>query len=433
MSCTLSPETRQRIERAFVQSKELYQRDIEKRLAGQEPGEPPHNLDPAEKAWKHELDEIRERKSKRISHGFFAEGSRESIQRIIRKEIGGQEETKPNETEEAVKAVEQLEEEMQAVPSDGPKVDGDLPEVEAPPTSQASLHDRIKVKSLLKNVELITVPRKYSLRALLGVLADNDVSSVPVCHEGVVEGSVDLASIVKALVEDLRDDSSSHPIDHFLDTTTAGALCKMKVVKGQWYAVREDASLSQLIQIFASGVHRAVVLSPESRAIGVVSQRSLTHLFAAHSALLGSFGQMPVCEIPGAMVKKANLITVTASTPAWIAFHLMREHNVSGVGIVSDDGLLIRGEVSVRSIKGLRNERMHLLMRPLERFLTTGPYNMRLAVITKDKPLTAAFDKMVECKRERVWIVEPGSLSRLVGMVSMTSICQAMEGVAETE
>merc|ERR1712000_500590 len=152
------------------------------------------------------------------------------------------------------------------------------------------------------------------------------------------------------------------------DTATAGSVLRKEGAEKTWKAVACDDSALHLIQMFADGVHRAVVLR-NNKAVGVVTRRTLVHVLAAHMDLLGPKAGLKLSDLTDLVVDRSNIISVTPGTPAWIAFHEISSNNVSGVALVSSDGKHIRGEVSVKSLKGMKDKRVHLLARPLQELL----------------------------------------------------------------
>eukprot|EP01094_Clydonella_sp_ATCC50884_P004976 TRINITY_DN1395_c0_g1_i5.p2 TRINITY_DN1395_c0_g1~~TRINITY_DN1395_c0_g1_i5.p2 ORF type:complete len:354 (+),score=118.85 TRINITY_DN1395_c0_g1_i5:89-1150(+) len=290
---SLDEGVRARIESAFLSSREKYLRDAAAEGAAGEAAAPEAaaaRLDAQSAEWLAEVAAMRERKKQRISKGYFSEESRRSLQRVLRQSMGG-----GCEAAEAVAAVSEgarreaaavAEVEASGHAATNPaRVSSALP-VDTPVRgdSDRAVLEAIHVGSLLRADALVTVGEGAHVREVLEVMAQHEVSAVPVVDAGGrVVGLVEAGDVMRGLLEELRDDSSKHDIEHFMNTATARTLVRLPHVKAHWHALAQHDTLAHALTLFGSGIHRCVVVDNDKHAIGILSQSSVAHLFASHS------------------------------------------------------------------------------------------------------------------------------------------------------
>lgn len=216
----------------------------------------------------------------------------------------------------------------------------------------SSLQDILNVKldglsSTLKEGKVITAGKDTSVPAVLELLANNDIRSVPVVEDGKVVGVVDMLDIVTFIVR-FADESSSLPATQrtfqwFAQQLSESGQNITQVAglahKSQASPVLSTATLFDIMQIMAtSHVQRVPVMDADHKLINFITQSSFVQYFAKNSAALGN---MEKCTLSELGFKNKPVHAVKETSTAIEAFRLMSQHKITGVPIVDTNGEII--------------------------------------------------------------------------------------------
>lgn len=107
-----------------------------------------------------------------------------------------------------------------------------------------------------------------------------------------------------------------------------------------FYSVPYSGSMLDAVELFAKGMHRAVVLHPDGRFAGVVSQSDALRLLNKH---LGQpeykdFAHKTLTEL-GLKRKTEALVTASEGTSVAAALELMQARGVSSIALVNGNGI----------------------------------------------------------------------------------------------
>jgi len=129
----------------------------------------------------------------------------------------------------------------------------------------------------------VTVRAATSVRAALRLLADHDITSMPVVSDrGLLIGVVSEADPIRDLVD---EDRRVHLLAHESDRTAAG--CVADVMTPHAITVTTDTDLGVAVELMMStSVASLPVVDRLGAVVGMLSRRDVVHVFARADELL---------------------------------------------------------------------------------------------------------------------------------------------------
>jgi CBS domain-containing protein len=177
------------------------------------------------------------------------------------------------------------------------------------------------------------------------------------------------------------------------------------------YAISGDCSLFQVFEMMArSDVPRVAVLTPERQVATVITQSMMVRHVHANMALLSSeLRHMPVSAM---LLHHDEPVCVRTTDTAMLAFQIMSEKGVTGLGVVDAHGALV-DVISVRDLRALTIDAASFY----RLYLTVGELKDALRASTPDTPRgmiiaqpTTTYEEIVNLlvanKVHRVFIVD---------------------------
>eukprot|EP01083_Nonionella_stella_P034646 94789_1 len=309
-------------------------------------------------------------------------------------------------------------------------------------SAEAVRDDMVKVLSATKVSDLALENKAVILDAsttpkqAIEILIKNKVRAAPVLKDDEFLGVLDLRDTLKYVLEAYdklfalnesgqRNDeadqkSATHAIDLLhssgMKQQTLGDLCKHRPFR----VLNASDSLYELAAMFALGSHVVGVVE-DNKLIAVCTQGYFFQQIAkrcklTHTCCLSKIFELKYITSP--------IESVNKSTKAVEAFRLMDAHNLSGLAVLNDNGVLIHN-TSATDVKLWLLKGEHSLDETIELFLI----NIRNLSLTERYPITVcqlddtfkrAMQKLQATKYHRLWIVDGNT--KPIGVLALTDI-----------
>jgi CBS-domain-containing membrane protein len=150
----------------------------------------------------------------------------------------------------------------------------------------------------------------------------------------------------------------------------------------------DKPSFLDLMQAMASGCHRVAIVDESGRICRIVSQSAVIGYLLNNPELLGDMNSMKISELGFPPVQ---VLKVPAHVAALDAFHLIAEHNVSGVAVIDDEGRLL-AVVEDADLKRMTASKIQDLTLPVVEYLA----KQRRGVKGADWNFAASLDDTVQ-------------------------------------
>jgi len=179
-----------------------------------------------------------------------------------------------------------------------------------------------------------------------------------------------------------------------------------------------------LIEVFARGIHRAPIVSPQGNMMGLLSQSDVIAMLdkpmREERLLEEGLGPKTLKEL-GLGVSE-GIMTMSVTTQTILAFWVIYFNKISAIAVVDSEGRLL-GNLSASDIRGIGGSarRFSSLLLPIGEFLQLdGPEACRAAITcTLDTTFEQVIALLARNKIHRVWVVDN---DRPIGLVSLTDI-----------
>jgi len=278
------------------------------------------------------------------------------------------------------------------------------------------------------NGKVVSVEKDASVGRALKVLADNRILSVPVADATVetgYAGFVDVLDIVGWLVTTCKDMNNIQP-QKFIKSPVSELFDKS--CKDHFVSIQDNEKMIDLLERFASGIHRVAIQNP--KIIAIISQMDVIPFFLTHESKLYSIGNKTVKQLG---LVKAWVLFVNEKERALKAYKKMVEHKVSAVAVTdSNDHLLDNLSASdLRGISSDKEEFSHLIQLPVLDFLAKrrGTKEHTLGSCSETETFLEALKKLKEHRYHRLWVVDRNN--KPCGVISLTDVCAAIRDAAK--
>eukprot|EP01126_Amoeba_proteus_P034349 TRINITY_DN3419_c0_g1_i3.p1 TRINITY_DN3419_c0_g1~~TRINITY_DN3419_c0_g1_i3.p1 ORF type:complete len:264 (-),score=54.56 TRINITY_DN3419_c0_g1_i3:52-843(-) len=193
------------------------------------------------------------------------------------------------------------------------------------------------------------------------------------------------------------------------------------------HPVCKGMSLYSAWETLAQGLHRLPVLDQEGQVVDVVTQSMLIDFLWQNIERVGKISERPVAEIIGSCPVQA----VHERTKAIVAFREMSAHNLSGIAVVDDSGVLI-DNLSLRDLKGIHSDAKIFwrLWNTVKDFKTKMRQDYPSSVgpkpicVTKDDKLYTVIEKMALNHIHRIYVVDSHESMLPERIISQTDVLQ---------
>jgi len=310
----------------------------------------------------------------------------------------------------------------------------------SPATTVSIRAKRPVFKTTLRDIvpkrELIGVAPDTSIEAVLRILRDENITSVPVYdHSGEkslpfdvdvakILGMVAVTDIVNFTVFGIAGDDAEqadlnnlekldHPIRNLIGSSPEG--------RAEW-AIKSydiDMTLEEVMYPFTVGVHRVVVWDKYDRRDYPLSQTDVVrYLYTSpdvdHDVINATIEARE-------LTTARHIVSIDNEATALQAFRKMAVKDVSSIAIVDAEGKLV-ANMSLSDLRGLDRETFPELGLPVVEYLakkhggtTRGP-----VTVTADTTLFEVMGILLSQATHRVWVVDADG--KPVSQISMTDV-----------
>jgi len=287
--------------------------------------------------------------------------------------------------------------------------------------------DVVNMKSTFPNApkELIFLNEGDSLTKVLDTFKIHKILSSPVLAKGSnkVLGMLDMLDLVTFLtakieIPFLTEAIANHALNSFLSKTAKDVVELSS--RNWWNELSDDAALPQLIGVLSNqNAHRVAVLNDKKKVYNIISQMDVLLFIFQNQANFTDLMEEPISQ----WLKAKKVETVCWEQTMAEAFKTIWESEVTGVGVVDDDGKLV-GNISASDLKNCgrtSNELIQELYQPIIEFLglvdaststTRNPlFSKHPLVVCKITDSTASiFSKIVNQRVHRVYVVDDSNV-----------------------
>jgi len=281
-----------------------------------------------------------------------------------------------------------------------------------------------------------------TVEKVLTILKEHKISSLPVVERkgDTPVGTIDILDLVTfavtkfAIVSTLAQES--YDAMQQFNKQQIGALMNISG-RDQWHQVSYKKPLSDLLSMLSNPhIHRVAVVNEMSDIVGFVSQSKIIQFFhKQQDKLEPSLKKLLQDTIEHWLPKDRHpVVTINMKHFMIDAFKLIWENEVSGVGVVDDNGKLV-ANISASDLKKLHispiGPLIHDLYQPIKEFLhIRGSVEDRVKlanfpnpaplVVQPNDTMTKVLDDIVKNKVHRVFLVD--DQGRASGVISLCDI-----------
>jgi len=274
---------------------------------------------------------------------------------------------------------------------------------------------KMKVSDFDLSQKPIVLNATLTPRQALEELVKNHLRCAPVIEGGKFIGVFDLRDAIKYAMEVYRSKHLKEKdiaameyiaVATHISTNTLGYLARMR----KFCEVKETEPMLSVMKILATGSHIVGVLSSDGKKLKtILSQGQIFQQLAKGWSQVKLDVSVPTLRKLGYI--KFPVVQIPSTTPAHEAFDLMAKHQLSGLAVVDEDGVLVHN-TSVTDIK-LWLKSSGSLEITIEDFLVqvrkeANATKTQVAVSSVDENagLVKVINKLKATKYHRMWIVD---------------------------
>jgi CBS-domain-containing membrane protein len=284
----------------------------------------------------------------------------------------------------------------------------------------------LTASELAGDKDVISLKTNDTLDHAVDVMSKAKILSCPVTDDNdEIVGFLDMLDIAKYIVNaapndaDLKEDE----LASLKVADRAIALIPVKTVANftdsdAAVSVFKNTSATELIQLFATGVRRAVMTDSDKKICGLVSQSDIVRNLSKnlHMGNLKLVGEKTMTELGYA---QRAVVTVKDSESVLHALKKMSKANVSALAIVNDEEALC-GNFSASNLRGLYRQTLPEFVSTVNAFLTKhSPDSLDPVCRKPSDSLIEITNCLVEKGYHHLWV---STDSKPVGIISLTDI-----------
>jgi CBS domain-containing protein len=251
--------------------------------------------------------------------------------------------------------------------------------------------------------DLIQATPTFSVNQVLGLLAQHNISSVPVVKNNQIIGLVDVLDIITYALTVLGEDKflPTEAIDEkFAAQFDRNIMDIMNASKRDFLKVMSsEDSLQKLITVLGNpDIHRVAIVNKDKldHYDGIITQSLLLKYIYFNRNKLEDRFKLKVRDL---FPESAQVYSIPVSGLVMEAFSIMYQAKISGLAVIDNKGVLV-GNISASDIKhvGLKDYESRIpslvkkLRSPLDKFLNLNPKEGEKGV----EPITVMLDDPVE-------------------------------------
>ncbi|CEP22129.1 unnamed protein product [Cyberlindnera jadinii] len=295
----------------------------------------------------------------------------------------------------------------------------------------------VKLSELIESAKLIFIKSNISVEQAFNVLEDNNLTSLPVEEfdndmNCLTFDYTDLNAYLLLVLGKLQiseqafaQNSSYKNLDEVADLiqkAKKGDQVPVKFVvqlapKNPFYKLPETDSLSTVVEILGSGVHRIAIINEQAtRITGILSQRRLIKYFWDNARRFPSLEPIFQSTLSEVNIGNSKVMSVFGDEPLMNALVKMNVERISSVAVV-DHHLNLLGNISVTDVKFVtKSSQSPLLHKSCLHFVSLilnhrgiedGKDSFPIFHVYPTSSIGRTIAKLVATKSHRLWVVRP--------------------------
>jgi CBS domain-containing protein len=211
-------------------------------------------------------------------------------------------------------------------------------------------------------------------RAFRKLAVENFLSAPVVDGRQRYAGMIDLFDMVQFTTDLFANESQEEWFEFWEKRQEFQQATVGQVMQSRWFsqtdpfhAVHQGFSLFHVFETMAKlGVHRVPILDDTEDIVGICTQSMAISIIRQQKHRMGNLIHCKLSEMLP-LLAKGDVVTVHENEQALKAFRKMVQHNVSGLALVDNDGILT-GTISIRDLRGvgMSGERFSRLLMPVK-------------------------------------------------------------------
>jgi len=206
-----------------------------------------------------------------------------------------------------------------------------------------------------------------------------------------------------------------------VNSTTVGQVAGTNTRANYYIFEGRAPTRAVLDRMCTSNLHRIPIVDGDGQLYGICSQTDIINFVYRHKNLIAEQWNKTIEELQFGL---HEVFTIKTSDILMKAFDLIEEKEISGVGVLDDNGALV-GTISGSDIKviGSGVENLHKLFLPYKDVIT----NPRpLIYVTKSDTFGTLLEKFVNEKLHRTFIINPNTKAPL-GIISLVDLLKKIQ------
>ncbi|CCK72938.1 Sds24p KNAG_0M00850 [Huiozyma naganishii CBS 8797] len=322
----------------------------------------------------------------------------------------------------------------------------------------------VSLVTLIEQNKLVFVPGAVSVEEAFNTLVKNHLNSIPVeAYPGDMECLTfdynDLNSYLLLVLNKIQ--VNNHAVTEDCQNgkpVPVGEIVKL-TPKNPFYKLRESQSLTSVMKILGSGVHRVAITNDEMTIVkGILSQRRLVKYLWDHAAQFRSLERLFNYTLQDLQVgvlnsefyqptsRQSRVISINGEEPLVMGLYKMHIERISSIAVIDNQHNLL-GNISVADVKHVtRTSQYPLLHKTCRHFISvilnsrgleTGKDSFPVFHVYPTSSLGRTLAKLVATRSHRLWIVQPpeGALSAQTTGNSLSSATSQLmfQGAGEAQ
>lgn len=290
----------------------------------------------------------------------------------------------------------------------------------------------IPLSELVQQNKLIVIRDKLSVEEAFKTLLNNGLTSVPVEHcpddpNCLTFDYTDLNAYLLLVMKKISQESLTameyEPRDQIpalIHKAQRGEQVPVSFVirisaKNPFIKLTEADTLSQVVEILGTGVHR-IAITNKGKLTGVLSQRRLIKFLWDNARRFPSMEPLLTSSLQRLNIGSPNPVAIFGDQLLIEAFMKMHNLKISSLAVV-DRNYRLLGNISVTDVRLVsRSSKSELLFRPCLHFISVilnsrgienGQDSFPIFHVTPSSSLARTIAKLVATKAHRLWIVQP--------------------------
>lgn len=271
--------------------------------------------------------------------------------------------------------------------------------------------------------KVIVVKSTDNLKAVMGVLVDNNIYSTPIYDEELKQyiGMVDMGDIVDFISKNFEEtqmlgkgfEAIFNQAEKFISAKVIDVIAESQ--RTPFVPISVKASMLDVAMLFNEhNVHRVNVFDDDENLINIITKSALLEQLQKHKELVSEFSKRTASELN---LGTSPVISVDISDSTFKAFNILRESNLYAVPVVNIQlGNSIVANISAKDVRAACSDpsRLHLLYGPISKFLATVTKDSvdiaSPSITCKDTDtFESILEKLVVNKIHRVYVIDPKS------------------------